>query len=72
MAVVRDGPKFELLALNDLKEEIYASPAVVGEDLFVGTADHLLRSRSAMIVTNNAGKGMLRHLNVCSGCGLGN
>ena len=39
--VVRAGPKFELVARNDLGEETYASPAVSRGQLFVRTLQHL-------------------------------
>jgi outer membrane protein assembly factor BamB len=39
--VVRPGPKFELVASNDLGENIYASPAVSQGQIFLRTAGHL-------------------------------
>jgi outer membrane protein assembly factor BamB len=39
--VVKAGPKFEVLARNDLGEEIYASPAVSRGQLFLRGARHL-------------------------------
>jgi outer membrane protein assembly factor BamB len=39
--VVRAGPKFELLATNDLEERITASPALLGNQLLLRTDSHL-------------------------------
>jgi hypothetical protein len=39
--VVRAGTTFELLATNDLRERITASPAVSGNDLIYRTDSHL-------------------------------
>jgi outer membrane protein assembly factor BamB len=41
VAVVRAGSDWELLAVNDLDEEIYATPAIVGGRLYVRTATTL-------------------------------
>jgi outer membrane protein assembly factor BamB len=41
--VLRDGPKFEVLAENDLDEGADASPAVVGGELWLRTTGHLYR-----------------------------
>jgi len=35
MHVVKAGPKFELVARNDLGEKTYASPAVSGSQIFL-------------------------------------
>jgi outer membrane protein assembly factor BamB len=42
MFVVRAGRRFELLARNDMKEMLLATPAVVGDTLFVRTRTHLV------------------------------
>jgi outer membrane protein assembly factor BamB len=39
--VIRAGRRFEVLARNELKEEILASPAVAGNDLLLRTRKHL-------------------------------
>ena len=39
--VLAAGPKFQLLARNDLKEPIYAAPAVSDGELFLRTYQHL-------------------------------
>jgi hypothetical protein len=39
--VVRAGPKFELVARNELGEECYASPAVSRGQIFLRTLHHL-------------------------------
>jgi outer membrane protein assembly factor BamB len=39
--VLKHGPKFEILATNDLEEPIDASPAIVGKQLFLRGAKHL-------------------------------
>jgi outer membrane protein assembly factor BamB len=39
--VVRAGPKFELVASNDLGENIYASPAISHGQIFLRTLGHL-------------------------------
>jgi hypothetical protein len=39
--VVEAGPQFRVLATNDLKEKVYASPAVANGRLYVRTWDHL-------------------------------
>ena len=33
--VVKHGPKFEILAKNKLEDEFIASPAIVGDEMFV-------------------------------------
>ncbi|QDU22492.1 outer membrane protein assembly factor BamB family protein [Urbifossiella limnaea] len=39
--VIQAGPEFKVLATNDLKEKVYASPAVANGRLYVRTWDHL-------------------------------
>ncbi|MGZ8939991.1 MAG: outer membrane protein assembly factor BamB family protein [Limisphaerales bacterium] len=39
--VVKAGPKFEVLARNELKEPVLATPAIVANQLIVRTATHL-------------------------------
>jgi outer membrane protein assembly factor BamB len=39
--VLAAGPKFELLARNEIKEAIYAAPALSDGDLFLRTYEHL-------------------------------
>jgi outer membrane protein assembly factor BamB len=39
--VVKKGLRLEVVARNDLKEEIFASPAVFGDNLFLRTTSHL-------------------------------
>jgi hypothetical protein len=41
-SVVRPGPKFELVARNELGENCYASPAASGGELFFRTEEHLV------------------------------
>jgi outer membrane protein assembly factor BamB len=41
VTVVRDGPKFEVLARNDLGEAVRATPALAGGRLYVRTDRHL-------------------------------
>ena len=41
--VIRPGPRFERVAVNQLDGPILASPAVAGRSLFVRTATHLYR-----------------------------
>lgn len=41
VAVIRDGEDFEILAKNDFGEEIYATPAVVEETLYLRSKHHL-------------------------------
>lgn len=43
VAVIRAGGDWELLVVNDLEEECYATPAIVDGDLYVRTAGHLYR-----------------------------
>jgi outer membrane protein assembly factor BamB len=40
--VVRAGRTFELLARNDMKEMLLATPAIVGDTMFVRTRSHLV------------------------------
>jgi len=42
-SVVRVGEKAELLAENDLKEEILGTPAIADGSLFIRTDKHLYR-----------------------------
>ena len=39
--VVRPGPEFGEVAVNELKEDSFASPAVSGGKLFIRTVGHL-------------------------------
>jgi len=39
--VLRHGPKFEVLATNDLGETVDASPAIVGDEIFLRGEKHL-------------------------------
>ncbi|MDB5307825.1 MAG: outer rane biosis protein BamB [Gemmataceae bacterium] len=39
--VVQPGKEFKVLATNDLKEKVYASPAVAGGRLYIRSWDHL-------------------------------
>ena len=39
--VIKAGPKFEVLARNDLGEECFASPAVSRGQIFLRTTGHL-------------------------------
>jgi hypothetical protein len=39
--VMKAGPKFEVLAKNELKEEVYASPAVSQGRMVLRSRDHL-------------------------------
>ena len=41
VAVVRPGPEWELIQLNDLQEEIFATPALSAGKIFIRTADAL-------------------------------
>jgi outer membrane protein assembly factor BamB len=41
--VIRPGPKFEVLATNNLGEKIMASPAIVDKAIVLRTAGHLYR-----------------------------
>jgi outer membrane protein assembly factor BamB len=41
MFVIRAGTRFELLARNDMKEMMLATPAVVGDMMFVRTRSHV-------------------------------
>lgn len=46
VTVVSDGDQLKVLSKNDLGEEIYATPAVIGDTLYVRTAGHLYAFRS--------------------------
>lgn len=46
IAVVRAGSEWEVLAVNDMEEECYATPAIVEGDLYVRTATALYRFSS--------------------------
>jgi hypothetical protein len=39
--ILAAGPRFELLAKNELKEELYAAPAVSNGEIFLRTYQHL-------------------------------
>ena len=39
--VLAAGPKFGLLAKNELKEDLYAAPAIANGELFLRTHQHL-------------------------------
>ena len=41
VAVVKTGPQWEVLALSDLEDEIYATPAIVAGRLYVRTRGRL-------------------------------
>jgi outer membrane protein assembly factor BamB len=41
--VLRRGPELEVLAINPMGEQILATPAIAGDDLFVRTRGHLYR-----------------------------
>lgn len=41
VTVIKAGDKFDILAQNDLKEEIYASPAIVGNTIYIRTMEYL-------------------------------
>ena len=41
VTVFQTGDKFKILASNSLGEKIYATPAVVGNDIYVRTTEHL-------------------------------
>jgi outer membrane protein assembly factor BamB len=45
--VVRAGPKFELLARNDMREMMLATPAIVGDQILVRTRSHLVALQPA-------------------------
>jgi len=48
MFVIRAGQRFELLARNDMKEMVLASPAVSGDLMLVRTRTHLVALREAL------------------------
>jgi hypothetical protein len=37
--MVKAGADWEILALNDLKEETYATPAILGDKLYIRTRE---------------------------------
>ncbi|HLU50012.1 MAG TPA: hypothetical protein VK116_18060, partial [Planctomycetota bacterium] len=39
--VLKNAPKLEVLATNDLGEGVDASPAIVGKQMFLRSASHL-------------------------------
>ena len=41
VTVVRAGRQLDILARNDLKEKIFATPAVIGDTLYVRTVESL-------------------------------
>jgi len=41
VAVIKEGPEFETLAVNTLDEGIDASPVIVGEELYLRGEGHL-------------------------------
>ncbi len=41
ITVIKAGKQLEILAQNDLKEKIFATPAVIGNTLYVRTTKHL-------------------------------
>ena len=43
VVVLRRGPQLEVLAVNSVDEQILATPALVGTDLFLRTREHLYR-----------------------------
>jgi outer membrane protein assembly factor BamB len=45
VAVLREGKTFQLLAVNDLREGIFATPAAVGDDLLIRTEKQLFSFR---------------------------
>jgi outer membrane protein assembly factor BamB len=48
VVVIRAGADWEVLAVNDLDEECFATPAVAGDSLFVRTRTALYRFRKSM------------------------
>jgi outer membrane protein assembly factor BamB len=46
ITVLRDAEKLEVLARNDLEEPIFATPAVIGNTIYVRTATQLLAFRN--------------------------
>lgn len=47
VSVIQPGDEFKLLAKNELHEPIYASPAVIGDTLFIRTKGHLYAFRES-------------------------
>ena len=43
VVVVRRGPEFEVLAVNSMGEQMIATPAIAGKDIFVRTRERLYR-----------------------------
>lgn len=43
VVVVRSGPEFEVLAVNSMGEQMIATPAIAGKDMFVRTRERLYR-----------------------------
>jgi outer membrane protein assembly factor BamB len=41
ITVIKAGNQLEILAQNDMKEKIFATPAVIGNTLYVRTTKHL-------------------------------
>lgn len=44
-SILRSGPKWEVLASGELGEEVFATPAIVGDRIFVRTREHLYAFR---------------------------
>jgi hypothetical protein len=72
--VIRAGPKFELLATNDLAERITASPAVSGNQLVYRTDSHLyciavppVPSPAESLPSKNRRRGHRRHFRSAGG-----
>jgi hypothetical protein len=47
VVVLRAGADWEILAVNDLEEECFATPAIVGDSLFIRTRTGLYRFRKS-------------------------
>lgn len=47
VTVIEHGDALKVLGRNDLKEDIFATPAIAGDVLYVRTASHVLAFRSA-------------------------
>jgi len=41
ITVIKAGDKLDIISKNDLKEKIYATPAIVGNTIYIRTTDHL-------------------------------
>ena len=41
VTVIKANNKFDILAQNDLKEDIFASPAIIGNTIYIRTTGHL-------------------------------